>query len=61
MVSLAAIVAAVLSPVIVWLSGSGPVATGVFFVLAVLAVVRHHSNIRRILGGREPRIGGEKA
>ncbi len=61
MVSLAAIVAAVLSPVIVWLSGRGPVATSVFFVVAVLAVVRHHSNIRRILEGRESRIGEKKA
>jgi len=59
MVSLAAIVAAALLPVIAWLSGSGPVATGVFFVLAALAVARHHSNIRRILEGRESRIGGE--
>jgi len=61
MVSLAAIVAAVLLPVIVWLCGSGPVATSVFSVLAVLAIVRHYSNIRRILEGRESRIGGKKA
>jgi membrane protein implicated in regulation of membrane protease activity len=61
MVSLAAIVAAVLSPVIVLLIGSGPAATGVFLVLAVLAVVRHHSNIRRILEGSESRIGEKKA
>ena len=61
MASLAAIVAAVLSPAFVWLCGSGPVATGLFSVLAVLAVVRHHSNIRRILEGRESRIVGKKA
>jgi glycerol-3-phosphate acyltransferase PlsY len=61
MVSLAAIVAAVLLPLIVWLCGSGPVATSIFSALAVLAVVRHYPNIRRILEGRESRIGGKKA
>ncbi len=61
MVSLAAIVAAVLLPVMVWLGGSGPVATSIFSALAVLAVVRHHSNIKRILEGRESRIGESKA
>ncbi len=60
MVSLAAIVAAVLLPLIVWLCGSGPVATSIFSALAVLAVVRHYPNIRRILEGRESRIGGKK-
>ena len=61
MVSLAAIVAAVLLPLIVWLCGNGPIATSIFSALAVLAVVRHYPNIRRILEGSESRIGGKKA
>jgi len=60
-VSLASIVAAALLPVVAWLCGSGPVAISIFSVLAVLAILRHGSNIRRLLQGRESRIGGTNA
>ena len=29
--------------------------------LALLSFVRHHANIRRLLKGEEPKIGGKKA
>lgn len=54
--SLAALVAAALSPVAAWAMGQP--ATVVFCAaLAVLIFIRHHQNIGRILQGQEPRIG----
>jgi acyl phosphate:glycerol-3-phosphate acyltransferase len=54
--SLAALVALILSPFYAWLlAGPGPAALAV--ALAVLGVVRHRANIRRLLRGEEPRIG----
>lgn len=55
--SLAALVAAALSPLYAWLwAGEHAV---VFASLAALAIfARHHANIRRLVAGTEPRIGG---
>jgi acyl phosphate:glycerol-3-phosphate acyltransferase len=58
--SLSALVAAGLTPV--WLALLGPrdfVWLGV--ALAVLVFLRHHANIRRLIAGTEPRIGGSRA
>lgn len=56
-VSLASITAALALPVAVWALGySGPL-QAVALVLAVLAVHRHRSNIRRLWRGEEPRLG----
>jgi acyl phosphate:glycerol-3-phosphate acyltransferase len=58
--SLSALVASGLTPV--WLALLGPrdfVWLGV--ALAVLVFLRHHANIRRLIAGTEPRIGGSKA
>ncbi|RFU14451.1 glycerol-3-phosphate 1-O-acyltransferase [Rhodobacteraceae bacterium W635] len=56
--SLSALVAAVLAPV--WISVLGmPQAGLVTGLLAVVIFVRHDANIRRLLKGAEPRIGGK--
>ena len=58
--SLAALVALVLSPLFMsWVAGGPPVYMAA--ALAVLAVIRHHANIQRLIGGEEPKIGAEKA
>lgn len=68
-VSLASITAAAVLPVVAWafaMANIGkPVAqskwTLIFLtVVAVLAIVRHHSNIRRLLNGTESRFGKDK-
>lgn len=56
MSSLAALVAAVLSPLAAWLLGQ-PTAVVFCAALAVLILVRHHENIGRIAKGTEPKIG----
>ena len=68
-VSLASITAAAVLPVVAWafkLAGIGSPAaranwTLIFLlVVAVLAIVRHHTNIRRLLNGTESRFGKDK-
>ncbi|MEJ6392791.1 glycerol-3-phosphate 1-O-acyltransferase PlsY [Gymnodinialimonas sp. 2305UL16-5] len=54
--SLAALVAAALSPVAAVLLGY-PQASLLCAALAILIFIRHHANIARILKGEEPRIG----
>jgi glycerol-3-phosphate acyltransferase PlsY len=54
--SLAALVAAVLSPVAALILGRGDVSL-LCILLAVLIVIRHHENIARMLDGTESRIG----
>ncbi|HVV94057.1 MAG TPA: glycerol-3-phosphate 1-O-acyltransferase PlsY [Hyphomicrobiales bacterium] len=58
--SLAAIVALIGSPIAVWLLGL-PAAAVLFAILSVIALVRHHENIRRLLAGTESRIGAKAA
>jgi glycerol-3-phosphate acyltransferase PlsY len=60
MSSLAALAAAALAPLYVFLADRPrPLALMALF-MAVLIYVRHHENIRRLLKGEEPRIGGAK-
>jgi Predicted membrane protein len=54
--SLAALVASAVAPVAAWLIATRQLAAVVLF-LAVLIWLRHHQNIRRLLAGREPKIG----
>ena len=58
--SLAGLVAVALAPAAMWYAATGFDAA---MVLAIAALVwlRHHENIRRLLKGTEPRIGGKKA
>jgi glycerol-3-phosphate acyltransferase PlsY len=58
--SLAALTAALLAPVFVFLvHRPSPIAV-LAAVMAVLIYIRHLPNIRRLLKGEEPRIGGSK-
>lgn len=56
--SLAALVALSASPVYAYGMGSNPVALAAA-ILAVLSIIRHHANIRRMLKGEEPKIGAK--
>lgn len=54
--SLAALVAAALTPLWAWVLGF-PTTIALLVALAVLIYIRHHQNIARILAGTESRIG----
>jgi len=60
MSSLAALIAAVLAPVSVFLMGYGPFAVTLTSALVALILWLHRANISRILSGSEPRIGARK-
>ncbi len=55
--SLAAVTAAALTPLYVWLLAPEPAYVIGFGVLALLLIWRHHSNIRRLLDGSEKQFG----
>jgi len=54
--SLAALIAALLSPVYAWLITRQIQPTEIVAFLAVLIVLRHHANIRRLVRGEESKI-----
>lgn len=56
--SLSALIAVALAPFFFWLTGHGAYAP-VVALLALLVIVMHHANIRRLLNGTEPRIGSK--
>jgi len=58
--SLAALVAALFAPAAAWyVAGAGPVVWAVIG-MSVLLVIRHHTNLRKLLRGEESRIGARK-
>ena len=59
--SLAALTAAALAPVYVLLVGRPKPIMWLAAAMAVLIYIRHEPNIRRLLKGEEPRIGGDKS
>jgi glycerol-3-phosphate acyltransferase PlsY len=62
MSSLAALTAAALAPIFALYVFDKPYPiTALALFMAVLIFVRHQENIRRLLKGEEPRIGGKKA
>jgi glycerol-3-phosphate acyltransferase PlsY len=62
MSSLAALTAAALAPLYVFLTGQTPEAKlWLAAFMAVLIFVRHHENIGRLLKGQEPRLGAKSA
>jgi len=56
--SLAALVAAFLTPIALWYFGQGQIAL-LFLVMSIIVFARHHANIRRLLDGDESRIGAD--
>jgi glycerol-3-phosphate acyltransferase PlsY len=60
MSSLAALTAAALAPLFAFAVHAGYPVIVVATFMAVLILIRHHENIRRLLRGEEPRIGAEK-
>jgi acyl phosphate:glycerol-3-phosphate acyltransferase len=61
MSSLAALTAAAMAPLFVFLTDRPYPFLWLALFLAVLIFIRHHENIRRLLKGEEPRIGAKKA
>jgi acyl phosphate:glycerol-3-phosphate acyltransferase len=59
--SLAALTAALFSPVYAWGFFGAALHTGTVAVIAVLLVWRHRSNIRSLVSGREERIGADSS
>jgi glycerol-3-phosphate acyltransferase PlsY len=57
--SLAALVATVASPLIIWYFGYPQIAA-MFAVLAAVVWIKHRDNISRLLAGTESQIGGKK-
>ena len=55
--SLAALVALIAAPVYAYVEFGQEVRVTLGVILAILVVLRHHANIRRLLSGREPKIG----
>lgn len=60
-VSLASIVLGLSLPVSAWLLGLDSLSLGLCVLLAVLIVLRHRSNIQRLLAGTENRSGGNRS
>jgi glycerol-3-phosphate acyltransferase PlsY len=58
--SLGALVATALAPIYVILTGRPHAIALLALFMAVLVYIRHAENIRRLLKGEEPRIGGSK-
>jgi glycerol-3-phosphate acyltransferase PlsY len=54
--SLAALIASAATPAVLWASGAVPEAK-LFLLLSVLLWIKHRTNIARLIGGTESRIG----
>jgi glycerol-3-phosphate acyltransferase PlsY len=59
--SLAALAAAALAPLFVFIAHGGQPMLILSVLMAILIFIRHHENIRRLLKNEEPRIGAKKA
>lgn len=59
--SLAAITAAVLTPLYAWFRGYPALTVLAILAMVVLLVWRHRSNIRKLIDGTESRIGGKSS
>jgi acyl phosphate:glycerol-3-phosphate acyltransferase len=57
LVSLSSIIAAALAPLALWWFAYPAVLVGASAVLAVMIILRHRGNIRRLLAGTEPKFG----
>jgi glycerol-3-phosphate acyltransferase PlsY len=59
--SVGALFAAVAAPVLTWVFSGSPGQTGIVVVMAVLLVWRHRANIRKLMEGKEGRVGQRAA
>lgn len=57
--SLSALIASVATPIFLFFT-AGAAWAGMFALLSVLLIAKHHANISRLLAGTETRIGGSK-
>ncbi len=57
MSSVAGMASILASPAAIWMMTSDTQYASVMMIVALLVVVRHHANIRRLVTGSEPRIG----
>ena len=55
-ISLGSITAAAAMPLAVWLLGAGPLHIGMTAVIALIVIVKHHENIRRLVKGEESKF-----
>ncbi|PYG89718.1 glycerol-3-phosphate acyltransferase PlsY [Ruminiclostridium sufflavum DSM 19573] len=56
-VSLSSIIACAVFPAAAYIKGNGTVFTVFALIVALLAISRHHANIKRLINGTEPKIG----
>ena len=56
--SLAALVAAVIVPIALYFIGTPQIA-GLFAVMSLIVIIKHHANISRLLAGTEGKIGAK--
>jgi glycerol-3-phosphate acyltransferase PlsY len=59
--SLSALVAVSLSPVFAYLFSNDPHLSMLCAVMAIIIIAKHHTNIKRLLKGEEPKIGKKKS
>ncbi len=55
-VSLGSIIAAAAAPLVLWLFGYGAALVVTSFIFAAMIILRHRSNIERLIAGTEPRF-----
>lgn len=58
--SLASIISAVLFPILVYFTDPTPVYQIASFLMGVLVIFRHHSNIRKLIKGEESKMSSKK-
>jgi glycerol-3-phosphate acyltransferase PlsY len=59
--SIASLVIAVAFPLLVWLTGGSALDIAVISAMAVVVILRHASNLRRLVRGQEHRLDGPLA
>jgi glycerol-3-phosphate acyltransferase PlsY len=58
--SLAALIAAAAAPLVALLSWGGGTRSLVVGIIAIALIVKHWSNLQRLMAGTEPKIGAKK-